>query len=224
MNIRALCSYALLAFFAFGCSKDSDKDVFSVKTKEIEFFSGDKAMIIAESPTSIYYKSRNVEVALANNTGEITGQKVGKTEIVVTDGTNSTAVSVEVKAKYPLWEAPVGLVAGSSVSDLISLRGKPHSLKVNPDNPDYTYVCYLSNDLKIEKVNYVYQKDKFYGADLRYVQEMCPNLKDAFKERYFVRETEKYDLLLFNHFKSENWTICYRFNDKYHSVFYIPKP
>ncbi|QZT38296.1 Ig-like domain-containing protein [Halosquirtibacter xylanolyticus] len=224
MKIRALSIFMFLGLFAASCSKDSKEDAgFSVTTKSIEFLSGEKAQIVADGPTSIYYKVRNIEVAIANNLGEVTAQKVGKTEIVVTDGTHSSTVPVEVKAKYSLWDAPIGNVTGSSVSDLIDLRGKPTRTSSNSTNPNITYVIYESDNPKILFLSYVFDQDKLKTVDLRYVPYLCPNVKDAFKERYFEKKQSKYDLELYNRSKSSEATMRYVFNDKYNSILYYSR-
>ncbi|QZT38297.1 Ig-like domain-containing protein [Halosquirtibacter xylanolyticus] len=223
MKIRDFLTFTFFLLLIISC-KDSDDDIrFDVTTKKIEFYSREKAKIFADGPTSIEYKVKNHEVAVVNKFGEVTAVKVGKTEIEVTDGVNTFLVPVEVKAKYAIWDFPIGIKKGISTKELEELRGAPINKRVIKEEPFMVLYEYHSDDPRVEKLYFIFKEDKLSSMSLSYVEHLCPNIKDAFWERYFRLNKSIKDSYVFrDRSKQELSTCVFIFSKSTNSISYRP--
>lgn len=135
--------FALILPVVFNsCSSDDDdvKADTSIKIGKTEYklYSEDTVQIDAKSSTSIKYETQSKYVAEVSNSGLITGGKVGKTIIDLTNGTDSKKVDVTIEAKYDLFPEPINKINfGDSSSKVKSTFG-------NPTNETKTSITYLS--------------------------------------------------------------------------------
>lgn len=101
------------------CSSSKEEDPLVVSPASISMHYEDTKQLKADGATSWY--SNDEFVAKVNSSGLVTGNHVGETEIVVSDGSRSAICKVTITPEYYLYDDPI-LQWGTSMSSIKSLE------------------------------------------------------------------------------------------------------
>ena len=119
-------SALMIAVVLTSCSSDDDKGIILKTKSPIVLNSKQTATIEATSTKSISYKSKNEFHATVTNSGLVTAMFVGETEILLSSGSDTKLIKVEVAPKVNLYETP-SIEWGASKSQIIAKYGEPNT-------------------------------------------------------------------------------------------------
>lgn len=128
-----LMSSLLISFTS--CSGDSEEPLV-VTPKSLSMHFEDTQQLNADGATS--WISNDEFVAKVNSSGLVTGNHVGKTEIVVSDGNRTTTCDVTITPEYYLYDDPI-LEWGTSKSIIESSEKHEKATSSSADVLTYNY-------------------------------------------------------------------------------------
>lgn len=115
----------MIIALTLGCSSKDEPDVIELSSSELSLTKGDEKNLNAKSQSSITYKSENDFHALVTQSGLVTANYVGSTNISLVNGSGSSKeVKVTIKPKYTTYEEP-DMDFGLTSSQIISKYGAP---------------------------------------------------------------------------------------------------
>lgn len=123
---KILFLLAVLPLLFSGCEKDDDGDVIVLKVSEKTLYHDDEYQIEATSKSKITYSSENEYHAKVSETGLVTAQFVGETNILLSNSEDSKTFKLIVKPKSNLYPEP-DVKFGDTKSSIIAKFGTPDS-------------------------------------------------------------------------------------------------
>ena len=135
MNKGVLLCMCSLSLFFLGCEKAGKK--LEVSPNEITiYFEGTKQL--TANVEDAQFSSKDEFYATVDQTGLVTGGKVGKTEIAVSSKSGSVSVPVTIMSQYSLYPDLDGLV-GKGISDITNVMGSDYTTSTTSSGTMYTY-------------------------------------------------------------------------------------
>ena len=219
MKKSVLLMFAVLAMVLSGCSSDNEEDNSIVlDSKEVSIYSGNKFQIEAKSEKSISYQSDDEYHARVSVSGLITANKVGKTNIVLTNGYESKTVEVTVKGKSNLYPEPY-LKWGTTRDDLIKLLGQP-------DSETEKTIAYTNYSTSVPAILYAFDGNNTLNAVILAVKSLFSSeLATYLGERYIPYTSEKNSIYYINGYTDDTVTMGIQTslnNINYWTVLYFP--
>ena len=169
---------SVILVFLNCCSKENDSpDDLVVKNANIELKAGGTAQIELTSSLPVTYTSANEFNASVSTSGLVQANKVGKTEISITNTVKTAKVNVSVTPVYSTYKDPY-LNFGATRADVIKAAGEPS--KTN----EYEDLIYENYSNAAILGIYYFENDKLVGFDVEIRDSYKSELDNFLIERY----------------------------------------
>lgn len=180
--MRTIIYSLLILALAFVACEDKDSAI-KVPFNEIELNAGESVAIGASSDYDIIYKSENDYVAQVSKYGSLLGYKVGKTNILLNNGHESSKISVTVSPRYDM-DTELYLQFGASPGTVMMRYGEPDSIVKD------TYFFHdISND--ILELNYDFESNKMSSVTAYINPDRLSHFRAYLEERYEKKNDSK---------------------------------
>ncbi|MBR7005152.1 MAG: Ig-like domain-containing protein [Bacteroidales bacterium] len=145
-------AFSVFALIAISCTKESVK--LEVTPSEVSLYvEGTKQ--ITTNVEDAQFSSKDEFYASVDNTGLVTGNKVGETEILVNSTHGTATIPVTIIPQYTLYPDLDGLV-GKSQSDITKVMGNSYQTSTSSDGN--TMMTYLNPTKYAEAIGFTISK------------------------------------------------------------------
>lgn len=138
MKAIKMTATCLLAIVAIACQKQSKSTPLTVEPSSVVLYSDGKQQLTANPTEGVTYASQDEYYAEVDANGLVTGNKVGKTEIVTSSSNGTVRIPVTVMPAYSLYPDLTPLI-NSSESAMTDLLGS-YSEKSTSEKGETTYL------------------------------------------------------------------------------------
>lgn len=173
-KILFVCMTVVAATAFVGCSKN-DSGITLAKT-EVTLYFGEEYQIEAETDSNLTYASENEYHATVSDTGLVSALFVGETNIIVSDGNNSTTLRVIVAPESNLYEEPC-LEWGARAARVEELCG-------TPDSNDGESWAYMYPTKAVDMIMYMFENGLLQSAGVMVKSGYSTELATYLAERY----------------------------------------
>lgn len=214
-----LALLAIISIVFIGCSKDGDGDSsISLKASDVTVYSGDKYQIEATSEKNILYQSENEYYAKVSTSGLITSDKVGETNILLTNGDDTKSIRVTVKGKSNIYPEPK-LEWGITKSNLIKSLGIP-----NKETSEA--IIYDNYSTAAPSIIYIFDdNNKLKSIGVLVKSSYSASLGTFLAERYVALASQDYTIYFVNGYSANSISMgvgAMLYNTSYWIVAYMP--
>lgn len=217
-NVIAVAIVLVSISLLSSCKKDSEPDLITLSTTKKALYSQDEFQIDATSKGKITYLSEDDYVAEVTETGLVTANYVGKTNIKITNGEDSKKVEISVVPKSYLYPEP-DVYFGESKQSVINKLGKSY---VESDN----IIGYSDYSYSAPKIMFSFDSsDKLESYYIMVKSAYSSELAEFLLERYKIISNKGGDYMFMNSLTTSGATKIVNlslYNLSYWMVTYIP--
>jgi hypothetical protein len=200
-----------------GCSKE-EQDLIWLNSSQKTLYHEDEFQIEATSNSKITYSSENEYHAKVSETGLVTAQFVGETNILLSNSEDSRTFKVTVQPKINLYPEP-DVKLGDTKSSIIAKFGSPDSETENviayTDYSSAAPILMFSFDASNKMTGYSIMVNSLYSSVM----------SDFFLERYLIVTERDGTFLFINGISLNTATMAISlslYNTSYWQVIYMP--
>ena len=186
---------ALCVFVLIGCSKENKK--LEVTPESISVYSEGTAQITTNVDDAAF-SVKDDFYATVDNTGLVTGNKVGETEILVSSSSGTSTIPITILHKYSLYPELDPLV-GKTVSEMKQLLGSNFESSTSSSGT-LTY-AYKNPTSYCEIIMCSMEGSKIASAGALIPTSNMTKLTNYLKERYVIAGMQNDNYFFLNHDK-----------------------
>ncbi len=215
-----LLSLAFASLFATSCSEDFWETELEIDSPtEIELYSGETYQIRVDASNSLAFESENDFYASVSRSGRITAERVGETEIEISDGYSKAEINVTILPNYDLYDTPP-CNSGLSRYQIKKIYGQPTS----EDDKGLTYADY-SDAIPYVLFLFDEQTDRYQNSVVLIDPYYEDDIKPFLDERYFYYDKDDDSLIYIDSYDKRDADISVTvspYENEYWMVTYTP--